>query len=81
MNFCRICFFALAFCACTQAQAERARDASDVALDVANCAADVAEAHKGEDLKDPKTSLKLAADLEKCLPFPEPAPKPTKASK
>jgi hypothetical protein len=71
MNFCRICFFALAFCACTPAAQKKALDASDVALKSADCAKDVAEEFFGQDASDPEVAIPLAAALADCAPLPE----------
>ncbi len=71
MNFCRICFFALAFCACTAADQKKALDASDVALKTAECARDVAEEFLGRDATDPEVVIPLAAALADCAPLPE----------
>lgn len=72
MNFCRICFFALMFCACSAAEQKTALDASTVALKVADCAHDVAEEFLGQDVTSPDVAIKLADELSKCLPLPEP---------
>lgn len=71
MNMCRICLFALAFCACTAAQQKSALDASDVALKTADCARDVAEEFLGKDATDPEVAIPLALALADCAPLPE----------
>jgi len=71
MNFCRICFFSLAFCACTAADQKKALDASDVALKTAECARDVADEYFGKDATDPEVAIPLAAALADCAPLPE----------
>lgn len=71
MNFCRICFFALCFCACSAADQKKALDASDIALKTAECARDVAEQFLGQDATDPAVAIPLAAALVDCAPLPE----------
>jgi len=70
MPFCRICLFALAFCACTTAEQRQVLDASKIAADVAakaaECTIDVQDAYATADKKNPAVALALAADLEKC---------------
>lgn len=71
MSFCRICLFALAFCACSAAEQRQVLDASkagaDVALKAADCVINVEDSYATADKKDPKIVLALAADLEKCV--------------
>lgn len=71
MNVCRICFFALAFCACSVADQKKALDASDVALKTADCARDVAEEFLGQDVTKIDVAIHLADELSKCVPLPE----------
>jgi hypothetical protein len=71
MNFCRTCFFALCFCACSTSAQKKLLDASDVALKTAECARDVAEEFLGKDATDPEVSIPLAAALVDCAPLPE----------
>lgn len=75
MHICRICFFALAFCACTAAEQRQALDASDVALKTADCVRDVAEEFEGADPKDPKVWAPLVSELTECMPEPKKARK------
>lgn len=71
MTVCRLCFFALVFCACTATDQKKALDASDVALATADCVRDVAEEFQGQDASDPAVAIPLASALADCAPLPE----------
>lgn len=86
MPFCRICLFALAFCACSVAEQRQALDASkvasDAALAAADCAVNVEDSYATADKKDPAVALGLAVELEKCVkPLVKAAQDVKKASK
>jgi predicted transporter len=70
MPFCRICLFALAFCACSVADQKKALDAtkvgSDIALKAAECTIVVQDSYATADKKNPAVALNFALDLEKC---------------
>jgi hypothetical protein len=70
MKFCRVCLFALAFCACTPALNQRVADATDATrkvADAADCARVVSDSYATADVKKPEVALGLAADLKKCV--------------